>query len=136
MFSRGDDATVVVVVRETLTRRVEVLEEKVGLLSVLPDRLTSLQAGVAALRTEMRAGFAALRAEMQEREERLRAEMREGQERLRTEMQEGQENLRVEMRTGDEETRRLMRVLHEDVIERIARLAGSGDDPRRRRRTR
>ena len=127
MFSRGDDATVVVVVRETLTRRVEVLEEKVGLLSVLPDRLTSLQAGVAALRTEMRAGFAALRAEMQEREERLRAEMREGQE-----------NLRVEMRTGDEETRRLMRVLHEDVIERIARLAGNGagDGPRRRRRTR
>jgi hypothetical protein len=30
--------------------------------------------------------------------------------------------LREEIRTGDEETRRFMRVLHEDVISRIAAL--------------
>lgn len=41
--------------------------------------------------------------------------------------------LREEVRTGDEETRRQMRILHEEVISRIA-LLGEGDRTRRRRK--
>jgi hypothetical protein len=41
--------------------------------------------------------------------------------------------VRDEIRTGDEETRRLMRVLHEEVISRIA-LLGEGRKTRRRRK--
>jgi len=41
---------------------------------------------------------------------------------LRDEMHSEFSAVRAEMRAGDEETRRLMRVLHEDVIARIALL--------------
>ena len=41
--------------------------------------------------------------------------------------------LREEVRTGDEETRRQMRVLHEELISRIA-LLGEGRKTRRRRK--
>ena len=39
--------------------------------------------------------------------------------------------MRQEMRTGDEETRRYMRVLHEEVISRIATIQ-EGRRPRKR----
>ncbi len=39
-----------------------------------------------------------------------------------TRLQSTAESLRAEIRQGDEETRRYMRVLHEDVIARIAAL--------------
>ena len=48
---------------------------------------------------------------------------------LRQEMRDGFSAVRQEIREGDEETRSYMRVLHEDVIERIARI---GEAPRRR----
>jgi hypothetical protein len=49
-------------------------------------------------------------------------------------MRAGHEALRAEMLAGDEETRRLMRVLHENVIERIATLGeGRSGRPRRRK---
>ena len=44
---------------------------------------------------------------------------------LRTEMRDEFSAIRQEMRAGDQETRTLMRVLHEDVIGRIA-LLGEG----------
>ena len=49
---------------------------------------------------------------------------------LRNEMRVEFSAVRAEIREGDEETRRYMRVLHEEVISRIATLAES----RRRRR--
>jgi len=39
---------------------------------------------------------------------------------LRTEMHDELSAVRIEMRAGDEETRRYMRVLHEEVINRLA----------------
>jgi hypothetical protein len=52
----------------------------------------------------MNAGFSALRDEIRAVDEEIRAD------------------LRAEIRAGDEETRRFMRVLHEDVIARIAAI--------------
>lgn len=41
---------------------------------------------------------------------------------LGTEMHDELSAVRIEMRGGDEETRRYMRVLHEEVISRLARI--------------
>ena len=41
---------------------------------------------------------------------------------LRTEMHDGFSAIRAEIRAGDEETRRFMRVLHEDLVSRIATI--------------
>jgi len=86
-----------------LVCRIEILEERVNSLSELPDRVSAVERQVVALcgevtsfRAEVRNEFAAMRAE-----------------------------LRAEMHAGDEETRRYMRVLHEDLISRIALLQGS-----------
>ena len=65
--------------------RIEILEQKVGDLQSLPDRMTAVESQILQLRGEMRDGFSA-------------------------------------MRDGDDETRRQMRVLHEEVLSRIALL--------------
>ena len=52
----------------------------------------------------------------------LRGEMQETVEELRGEMRAMRDDLRGEIREGDEETRRYMRVLHEEVLSRIATL--------------
>ena len=64
-------------------------------LASLPARVTAVELQIVQLRQEMRAEFSAVRQEW-----------------------------RAEIRQGDEETRRYMRVLHEDVI---ARIAAPGD---------
>ena len=65
--------------------RIEILEQKVGDLQSLPDRMTAVESQILQLRGEMRDGFSA-------------------------------------MREGDDETRRQMRLLHEEVLSRIALL--------------
>ena len=70
-------------------------------LEGLPGRVAELGAQISQLRSEMHAEFSATRGA-----------------------------LREEMRDGDEETRRQMRVLHEDLVGRIALL--SEGRPRRR----
>ena len=65
--------------------RIEILEQKVGDLQSLPDRMTAVESQILQLRGEMRDGFSA-------------------------------------MRDGDDETRRQMRLLHEEVLSRIALL--------------
>ena len=94
------------------------------------------------LRDEMRAEFAAIRGNagagvalsglrraIQDSEENtlrvLRDEIRAGDEETRR-------SLREEIRTGDEETRRYMRMLHEDVIARLA-IIQEGRPPRKKR---
>jgi len=79
----------------------------VEILEQLPERVGALESQFVQLRNEMRAEFSA-----------LRGEIRAGDEETRRE-------LRSEIRAGDEETQRLMRVLHEEVIPRIA-LIGEG----------
>ena len=90
--------------QQTLTNRVEVLERKVEILEKLPERMDSLELQFVQLREEMRAEFST-----------IRSEIRGGDEQTRT-------DLRAEIRAGDEETRTFMRVLHEEVLSRIALL--------------
>jgi hypothetical protein len=129
---------------QTLTNRVEILERKVEDLAELPDRMSALELQVSQLRSEMRIEFSAVRVEMREltggvRQEMhelnggLRQEMHALNAGLRQEMHELNAGLRQEMHALNEETRRdlggriddlgiHMRVLHEEVISRIALL--------------
>lgn len=109
----------------SLTRRVEILEQHLELLKALPARVSAVEAQIVQLRDEMHVGFSALSGE-------LRSEMRAGDQGLREEI----EDVRLEMRAMHQETLmrfemqdqkiegldRHMHVLHEDLIERIARL--------------
>jgi hypothetical protein len=79
--------------RESLEARIDRLERRVELLEQLPQRITALEVQIVQLREEMRSEFSAIRVQIQ-----------------------------GDLRAGDEETRGLMRVLHEDVIARIATL--------------
>ena len=95
---------------QTLAHRVDSLERKVESLEQLPDRVASLESQIVQLRDEMRAGFSSTRAEIKAGDEETRREIRALEETLRREMRE--------MNTQ-------MRVLHEDVIFRIALLGES-----------
>jgi len=120
--------------QQTLTNRVEVLERKVEILEKLPERMDALELQFVQLREEMRAEFSTIRSEIRGGDEQtrtgLRAEIRAGDEQtraeLRAEIRAGDEQtraeLRAEIRSGDEETRTFMRVLHEEVLSRIALL--------------
>ena len=109
------------------------LEQQMDALLKLPDRVASLEAQFLQFRDETRGEFAAVRSEMRQQFDLLREEIRSGDEgtryALRREMHELHadtvkqiEAVREEMRAGDEETRRHARVLHEEVIARIALL--------------
>lgn len=89
---------------QPLVKRVDALEAEMSDLRVLAQTVTTHGVQISQLRTEMRAEFSALRQEIQAGDEETRRVLRE------------------EIRAGDEETRRAMRVLHEDVISRIALL--------------
>ena len=102
----------------TLTERVENLERKMELLEGLPERVSAVELQIGHLRTEMHEQFSAVRQE-------FRTE-------IRTEIEAVRTDLRAEVRAGDEETRRHMRVLHEELLSRIATLQEAL--PRRRRR--
>ena len=95
--------------------RIEILEQKVEGLELLPVRMTALESQILQLDKDVRAEFSAMRQEMA------------------TAISELQQRLSERIRNGDEETRRYMRVLHEDVIERISRIQ-EGPPPRRRKR--
>jgi hypothetical protein len=129
----------------TLADRVRIVEQKVGSLADLPARVASVELQISQFREEVRAEFSATRSEMGECESRLRAAIREGAEqlrsemrdcegRLRAEMRDGAEQLRAEMRSLNQETLSHMRVLHEDVIARIAVLGESANGRQRRKR--
>jgi predicted nucleic acid-binding Zn-ribbon protein len=89
------------VMEPTLTDRVEILEEKVSELATLPKRVEAVASQILHLRKDMRSEFSAMRDE-------VRSEFAA---------------VRQEIRDGDEETRRYMRVLHEEVLARIAAIA-------------
>jgi len=116
--------------QQTLANRVAILENQMQSLEGLPDRVASLEVQISQFRAEVRVEFSAVRGEMRDLAETLRGEMHNGisglAETLRGEMHNGisglAETLRGEIRAGDEETRRQMRVLHEEVISRIALL--------------
>ena len=103
----------------SLARRVDILEHKVEILKDLPARMTAVEAQIVQLRSEMHGGFSALsyainamhadvvtRFEAQDK----RFDALDGRF-------DGQDRKLGDLR-GD------MHVLHEDVLERIARLGG------------
>jgi vacuolar-type H+-ATPase subunit I/STV1 len=87
----------------SVIERVEILERKVFALETLPARITAVESQLVQLREEMRGEFSATR-----------------------------EEVRAEIRAGDEATRRYMRVLHEDVIARIATIQETGRSRKKR----
>ena len=117
----------------SVTERVEILERKVETLEVLPARVTDVELQLIQLRDEMRDGFSAIRTE-------LGADIRGGDEEtrrvLREEIRAGDEEtrqvLRQEIRAGDEETRRYMRVLHEEVVSRLATIQEGRGTPKKK----
>jgi hypothetical protein len=86
--------------RHSVEQRIEALELRVTSLDGKGGRLDTLESQIVQLRTEMQDEFSA----------------------IRTEMRDGVAELRAEIRGGDEETRRFMRVLHEDLVSRIATI--------------
>jgi hypothetical protein len=109
---------------QTLQRRVEMLEDQMEELRHLPSRVSELGAQFSHFQADVRGEFSALRAELATcaRQSAVDAEFAA----VRAEMKDGLETLgstlRAEIRAGDEETRYQMRVLHEDVIGRLALL--------------
>ena len=94
--------------QETLETRVDMLERRVEILEQLPERVTALESQIVQivqLRDEMRSEFSATRLD-------LRAEIRAGDGETRREMRE--------LFAASE---RHARVLHEDVIARIAAIS-------------
>jgi hypothetical protein len=98
-------------------------------LETLPDRVTRVELQLVQLRDEMRGEFSAIRTEMRTGDEETRLTLREE---IRRGDEETRRVLREEIRQGDEETRRYMRMLHEDVIARLAMIQ-EGQRPRKKR---
>ena len=116
--------------QQTLANRVESLERRMDGLEGLSDRVASLELQISQFREEVRLEFSAVRDEISDLGKTLRDGMHSGMDSLaktlrdewHDEMNSLADTLRGEIRAGDEETRRQMRVLHEDVISRLALL--------------
>ena len=119
-----------------IEKQVEILERKVMALGKLTDRVVSLESQIVHLRAEVHDEFSAIRNDMTTEFAAVRSEaaafrvemvaefaaVRSEAAAFRTEVVAEFAATREAAKAGDEETRRYMRILHEDVIERIARL--------------
>ena len=85
--------------RESLEKRMDRLERRVEILERLPERVTAVETQIVLLRDEMRSEFSAVRADAVE---------------TRRVLTERMESL-------FDANERHMRLLHEDLVERIAR---------------
>jgi hypothetical protein len=112
---------------------VEILEEKVERLEMLPVRIDNLEAQILQFREEVRAECSATRESLGSQivaleasigavDERLMARLAEGHEETRRQLAVTRTELIARIAEGDDETRRYMRVLHEEVIARIAAI--------------
>ena len=90
----------------TLDERVEILEKKVGDLQLLPARMDALESQILQLRGEMRDGFSAIHKGLGEHDKRF----------------DGIDQRLDGIDKRFDETNRHMRVLHEEVLNRIALL--------------
>jgi hypothetical protein len=117
-----------------VTERLEILEKTVAALETLPERVGAVELQIVQLRDEMRVEFSAIRQKFSAEFSAVRQEFSAECSAIRQETvgmgASLREELQAEIRAGDEETRRYMRVLHEDVIARIATL-GEGRRPRK-----
>jgi predicted nucleic acid-binding Zn-ribbon protein len=101
----------------SLMKRVERLEDHWQVLSALPQAMASVTLRL----TDMEGRLTDVEGRLTNVEGRLtnvEAEIVQ----LRTEMRDEFSALRQEMRAGDEETRYFMRILHEEVLARIAAI--------------
>jgi hypothetical protein len=123
--------------RRSLTDRVEILENTVddlrkwvGQVDAITARLDGFDVQFVQLRGEMRAECSGVREEIRQGDEETRRSLGEEMStsfgKLKEQIEQGDEetrrSIREEIRQGDEETRRFMRVLHEDLVARIAML--------------
>jgi Fic family protein len=108
--------------------RVLTLEQQMSELREIPARVSRLESNISQLRAEMRDEFSAIRGEMATLGDTLRGEMAAGFGAVRDDMA----TFRADMIAGDEETRRHARMLHEDLVGRIALI--QEDMPRRTNR--
>jgi len=111
---------------QTLDNRVERLETRVTALEQLPARMDALVVQVSQLRGEMHAEFSAIRSEMRAGDEAVTGTLREE---IRAGDEETRRSLREEIRTGDERILTQARVLHEEVISRLAMIQEAGPGP-------
>ena len=92
-------------------RRIEILEGDVNALRQLPEQVSAVAADLAALRgdfTQLRGDVTQVQGDVAQLKRDMRLEFAA---------------VRDEIRAGDEETRSQMRILHEEVISRLALLA-------------
>ena len=82
-----------------LKGRVEILEQEVSVLQLLPDRVAAAESQIVQLRVEMRDGFSAIVERLGRHDQKFDA-----------------------LEGADGETRRYVRVLHEEVLTRLALL--------------
>ena len=118
---------------QTIENRVDRLEERVAELEKLPERVTAIESQIVQLRTEMRVEFSAVREEIRAGDDQTRHVLGEriedtrrtlGEQIVETRRVLGEQILETSRVLDDriEESRRYMRVLHEDVIGRLATI--------------
>ena len=108
---------------ETIASRVDNLERRVTDLETLPDRITAVESQIVQLRTEMRGEFSA-----------VREEIRSGDEETRRVLGGRIDETARVLGERIDENGRHMRVLHEEVIGRLAIIQEGQSAPRRRRK--
>ena len=89
--------------QESLETRMNRVERRVEILERLPDRVTAVESQIVQLRDEIRSEFSAVHAEIRAGDEETRRVLRERMESL------------------FDANERHMRLLHEDLVKRIAR---------------
>jgi thiamine kinase-like enzyme len=91
---------------ESLEARMDRLERRIDLLEQLPQRMDALALQIVQLREEMRSEFSAIRTE------------------IRDAVDQTERTLSTQMRELFEANETHMRVLHEDLVQRIATIKG------------
>ena len=139
---------------QTIENRVDQLERRVTELERSPERITAVESQIVQLRTEMRGEFSAVREEIRSGDEQTRRVLGERIDETTRVVQRIDETTRVLGERSDEthrmvqridettrvlaerleENGRHMRVLHEEVIGRIAIIQEGQSAPRRRRK--
>jgi hypothetical protein len=132
---------------QTIEERVDVVEQRVTALNALPARVDALSTQIVDLRGEMHTEFSASRAEMHAAFSTVRGEARSefaairGGERdaetpslcsLKNDTGDLRDTLRKEIQDNGDRIIGQVRVLHEDLVARIALL---GEKPKRTRRS-
>ena len=106
----------------SLTERIEILEQKVGDLRELPGRMAAVESQILQLRGEIRDGFSAIHARLGTHDQRFESidQRFESIDQRFESIDQRFDDLTRQMREGHQEIGRHMRLLHEDVLARLA----------------